>query len=168
MGWNDQLVLHVPETNGQLAPETRPKPRAPKGNDRKVFQSSIFRGQKLTGFVSGGFLHPFQKRYDEMPNTHKWLDCKVPHLLNSGFDFWRFFRKLTPFMENSPKNAMFQSLDGKRKKAPKKGFPISAWFQVFWFTCTILIYLDVCSHEISYGTWLRDDFCLPLEVRNGL
>lgn len=58
-----QEFLHLPETNGQFAPETRPKPRAPKGNDRKSLPIIHFYGKKQTRWLRfrEGFFILFRK-----------------------------------------------------------------------------------------------------------
>ena len=136
----------------------------------KVFQSSIFTGKnKLAGFVSGRVFSSFSEKNMmrcQTPTSHAGLVRSLTCSIQDSISV--FFRKLTPIRKTYQKKSYVSIVGWQAEKGPQKSFPISAWFQVFWFTCTILIYLDVCSHEISYGTWLRDDFCLPLEVGNGL
>ena len=107
----------------------------------KVFQSSIFTGKnKLAGFVSGRVFSSFSEKNMmrcQTPTSHAGLVRSLTCSIQDSISV--FFRKLTPIRKTYQKKATFQSLDGKRKKAPKKdslfqpGFKSSDLLVLYWY-----------------------------------
>lgn len=117
-----QEFLHLPETNGQFAPETRPKPRAPKGNDRKSLPIIHFYGKKQTRWLRfrEGFFLLFRKNMMrcQTPTSHaglvRSLTCSIQDSISVFFVNSRRFGKLTK------KKLRFNRWMASGKRPPKK------------------------------------------------